>query len=377
MSKSNLLVSFYAPSRGHAGGLRLLDLYRELRVLSPQRKFVLVTVDRGVDDWGVEASAEIFDEIHRIPPEKFNADYILSIDFINAEFDFIDLQYHQCGVLINSFKKAWPNATVAFSPMESMLRSFRSMLTEGPIAALQLKEMAANLWHCFQEVCYVRASHRVITVSDPDRDVITWFKPRDKVFCVPTGLSATEFPDENLAQPVGGSSTVVFFAFFGSKTNREGLIWYCQNVHPLVRIQVPGYSVRVVGRGLEPELMELCACDGVEFLGEVNSISDGLNGADVGIAPALGGAGVRGKIHQYSTIGIPCVASPLACEGLDYRHGESILVAGNASAFASACARLLKEPALRHQIGSRAREVCHEQYSWPSMRQHIASAYNV
>jgi glycosyltransferase involved in cell wall biosynthesis len=377
MTRSILLISFYAPGRGHAGGLRLLDLYSELRKLRPDLYLALMTFEQHIEDWGDELVENIFDEVHRLPLEKFGIDSLSKITFEHAEFDFIDLQYHQCGALVDVCRRRWPKATIAFSPMESMFRIFKSMISAGFETFFRLPKMATKLWLACQEIGYVRSADRVITVSAPDRDGLAWFKSKSRVFCVPTGLSAIEFPMGDFKRFSKLEAVVVFFAFFGSRTNCESLLWYCREVHPRLREQVAGYRLRVVGRGLSQELMERCACSGVEFVGQVDFIQDGLRGAVVGIAPALGGAGVRGKIHHYSAMGIPCVASPLACEGLDYRDGESIFVAGNATAFAAACVKLLNSVALRDQIGSRARQVCLDQYTWASMERQIVSAYKI
>lgn len=377
MIRRILLVSYYAPGRGHAGGLRLLDLYSELRKLQSNLHLAMVTFHHELEDWEGQCALNIFDEVHRLPLDKFGCDFMSEIVFAHSEFDFVDLSYHQCGTLISVCRRRWPKAMVAYSPMESMVRACKPMLGTGIKSLCRLKEVAVKLWLAVQEIGYARAADRVITVSEPDRDVLAWFKSKGAVYCVPTGLSEAEFPMVNLKGVSALGAVVVFLAYFGSKTNQESLLWYCRKVHPRLREQVEGYSLRVVGRGLNQGLMEMCACDGIEFVGQVEFIQDGLIGSAVGIAPALGGAGVRGKIHQYAAMGIPCVATPLACEGLDYRHGESILVAGNAAAFTAACAMLLKSAVLRKQIGGRARQLRLERYVWAAMGAQIVSAYDI
>jgi len=375
LTKAILLVSFYSPSRGHAGGLRLIELYSTLRKIRPDLYLVLLTFEHLTEDLregeGVE---DIFDETHRLPINTLGSDFMCDLGFTNDKFDFIDLQYHQCGTLIGACRKRWPKAIIAFSPMESMVRAAYIKIQNAGSGG-GLREMAVQFWLSFQEVGYVLTADRVITVSYPDRNALDWFKSKNKLLCIPTGLLLNEFCGKDIASTRTIKPVVVFFAFFGSKTNREALIWYCREVHPLLMKQVEGYSFRVVGRGLDAALMDICASDGIDFVGSVESISDALNGTDIGIAPALGGAGVRGKIHQYSAMGIPCVSSPIACQGLAYINGESILVADVALDFTAACVTLLKSKSLRKQVGRNAHQVCIENYTWSSMEKQIVSAY--
>lgn len=373
MTKTILLVSFYSPNQGHAGGLRLIELYLELKRIRPDLYIALLTFEHSEEDFKEENIEDIFDEMYRLPLNRFGSDFMRDIGFMSDKFDFIDLQYHQCGTLIGICRKKWPKAIVAFSPMESMIRAMHIRVQNTGSGGL--REIAVNLWLSFQEMSYVLAADRVITVSYPDRNSLAWLKSKNELFCIPTGLLVNEFYGKNIASTRTIKPVVVFFAFFGSKTNREALIWYCREVHPLLMEQVAGYSFRVAGRELDASLKEMCASDGIDFVGAVESIPDALNGAAVGIAPALGGAGVRGKIHQYSAMRMPCVSSPIACQGLDYLNGDSILVADSALDFTAACVKLLKNKALREQVGGNAYQVCIENYTWNSMEKQIMSAY--
>ncbi len=317
----------------------------------------------------------IFDEIFRIPLSQMHKGFADEIPFRQADFDLVDLQYHQCGKLINASKQHWPLATVNFSPMESQLRACGILLTSNLLYLLgNVRTLCASVWHAAQELIHVKAADRVVTVSDSDRAAICHFKSKEQVFCIPTAVSRREFPKINAiasaTQPV-----VVFFAYFGSKTNEEALLWYCQNVHPLVRSAVGSYRLRVVGRDLDPNLRSTCTLSGIDIVGTVETVQEALSGAAIGIAPALSGAGIRGKIHQYAMHGIPCVASSIACESLSYIHGESILVANDATSFADACISLLKDDQQRTALGRRAQQVCFTEYSWHSMADRIADAY--
>ena len=374
-----LLISHLAPSRAHAGGLRLLDLYSELRRLRPELYLVLVTFNNRSDvDWGGEALERIFDEVHKLPLSNLKQDLLNQITFKQTHFDLVDLQYHHCAPLIKACRKKWPTAMIAYSPMVSYLRASMVLISSKPADVLRTMRMTlASVWHALREMVYIKKADRVITVSDADQSAIRHFKSAEQVYCIPTGLSTIEFPEGAHQQERAQQPVIVFLAYFGAQPNQDALIWYCKKVHPLIQKAVKGYRLHVIGQRLTQELISICNVGDINFIGPVETVATGLQGAMVGIAPALSGGGVRGKIHQYAALGIPCVAAPMACESLKYQHGESILVAEDADDFAEACISLLQDTQLRNKIGAHAREICLTNYSWRALDKEITDAYSL
>jgi glycosyltransferase involved in cell wall biosynthesis len=71
------------------------------------------------------------------------------------------------------------------------------------------------------------------------------------------------------------------------------------------------------------------------------------------------------------------VASPIACEGLSYKDGESIFIAKNSYEFSEACIALLQNKKLREKVGENAMSVCLEKYQWSAWRPEIAATYEL
>ena len=371
-----LLISYLPPSRGHAGGQRILDLYSELKCIEPSLHVSLLTCD--VQSCNLEQLEEAFDEVLCIPEKQFTKYYVYKLNFKCTEFDVIDLQYHQSGALIGFVRKRWPGAKLIFAPMESQLRTFQIELKKKKsLLSRSWRSILGLALNALTEVLYVIRADQVVTVSDKDRQVIDFWRPTGGVACLPTCISQEVASIGGSLKVTKESSTVVFFAYFGSRTNQEALYWFVKEVHPAICKVLPNYRFRVVGHGLTEELLEVCAIDQVEIVGAVNTIFDAIEGAAVGISPALSGAGVRGKIHQYAELGLPTVASPIACEGLAYQHGESIFIADTAHEFAEACIGLLRDEKFRDAIGNKANEVCRNHYQWPSWRTEMVSIYEL
>ena len=373
--KKILLISYMPPCREHAGGQRLLDLYSEIKLIQPGLHLSLITHDDLRLE--IELLKSIFDEVFILTQEQFLKDGLSVPNFNTSKFDVIDLQYHQAGALIGLIRKRWPVAKIIFSPMESQFRALIIAIKKNRIHCCSLRSTLGMILNAVMEIWYVIRVDKVVTVSSSDRDVLAILKHREGVTCLPTCISPQVVPVGDTLAISTDSATIVFFAYFGSITNREALLWYIQEVHPAICKALPNYRFRIVGNGLDESLLKSCTVAQVEVVGAVSTISAALAGATVGISPALSGAGIRGKIHQYAALGLPCVASPIACEGLSYKDGESIIIANTSHEFINACIALLQNKSLNERVKQKAMLICREHYQWSAWRPEIATTYEL
>ena len=85
------------------------------------------------------------------------------------------------------------------------------------------------------------------------------------------------------------------------------------------------------------------------------------------VAPIRMGSGTRIKVLETLARGKAMVATSTAIEGLDLRPGVDLIVADRADQFADECARLLRDPAARQQLGSAGRQRVLERYRWSNV----------
>lgn len=199
---------------------------------------------------------------------------------------------------------------------------------------------------------------------------------------IPTCVSEAGFLD-GLPSPIERADdriarrSAVFLGYFEHRPNRDALAWYLGEIHPRARARVADYRVYVVGRGdLARERAAHAADPSIVFVGEVEDLRPHLLAAQIGLAPIVSGAGIRGKINQYSAAGRPTVATALGASGMQYTHRESIWIADSADGFADGIAALVTDAALWRRVRGAALDVVREHYLWPATVRRLEALYD-
>jgi glycosyltransferase involved in cell wall biosynthesis len=145
--------------------------------------------------------------------------------------------------------------------------------------------------------------------------------------------------------------------------NIEGLLFFLDDVFPLVKRQRPGARLLIVGQQPPPSILER-ASDDIVVTGLVDDVRPYLERAAVAIAPLRIGGGTRLKIVEAMSMGKAIVATHLGAEGLDVKDGVDILLADTAEDFARHVVRVLDDPLLAQRLGEAARHSAETRYSW-------------
>lgn len=380
-SKKILLISFYCPSKAHAGGLRILDIYSLIKETFPNIILELYTIKRPDVDWDYDEAERIFDRIYWAENEVFTVEELINQAGKVPFYDLIDFQFHEAAKNIKDFRQI--TETIIYTPMELLSRAFYLEINNNFSIGkdYDLRKWISNCKYVTEEILISHLVDKTICVSKPDADFLKEETHNKTIYYLETGISSIEFtilknPDGFEPNPNDKKNKIVFVAYFGSETNRIALKWYLDKVHPLIKAAVPDYVFSIVGRG-DLSAYNCYRDSSVVIVGEVPELGPYIEDSKVGIAPALSGAGFRGKINQYAIYGLPSVVSPIAARGLAYQDGYDIYVGDEPSVFAEKCIDLLRNPGLNQKIGLRARETCLKNYTWESKLNSICDIYNL
>src|SRR5437773_6832212 len=95
--------------------------------------------------------------------------------------------------------------------------------------------------------------------------------------------------------------------------------------------------------------------DAIEVHGGIPDVEEYLDSARVMVAPLRFGAGVKGKITQSLSRGLPVVGTTVAFDGMEVTPDRHVLVADTPVEFADAVARAYCDPRLWSDLSERGR----------------------
>jgi glycosyltransferase involved in cell wall biosynthesis len=138
--------------------------------------------------------------------------------------------------------------------------------------------------------------------------------------------------------------------------NVFGLDWFCRDVWPLVVQRTPEATLKIAGTGLSkradgtldvpPEWVK----PGITTVGFVPDLEDVYRATLAMVAPVVGGSGVRMKLLETMSVGMPTVTTTDGAAGLGVSHEHEVLIADTPSEFADCIARLLTDSSLRERL---------------------------
>ncbi len=300
----------------------------------------------------------------------------LATRLAESPFDVVQIEGIEMASYLPTIEKARPRPLIVYEDhnAEWVLQK-RACLTDlrtlrrWPAAAYSLVQWM-RLKGYEADVC--RRADRVVAVSEADRDAIHAIAPEVEITVVPNGVDLEEYTGyDGPIQPFD----LVFTGKMDFRPNVDAMLWFAQEVFPLIRQHRPQVRLAVVGQRPHPRLDPLRAAPGVTLTGWVADVRPYIAGATVYVAPLRVGGGTRLKLLQAMAMGAAVVSTSLGAEGFPVTHGRELLLADTPDDFAQAVLTLLNSPEQRAQLGAAARRFAESAYGWDALVPRLETLY--
>jgi glycosyltransferase involved in cell wall biosynthesis len=219
---------------------------------------------------------------------------------------------------------------------------------------------------------YLDLADHVLAVSEADRDAFASFLDPGKLTVIPTGVDVDYFQ----RMPVEESAnSLVFTGSMDWLPNEDAILYFVEAILPLIKQQCPEVSLEVVGRSPSRKLQALAETENkVHLTGWVEDVRPFVARGSACIVPLRIGGGTRLKIFEAMAMNKAVISTSVGAEGLPVRSGENIVLADTPGDFAKSAITLLRDADQRQRLGTAARALVEENYSWPRVAKTFAHA---
>lgn len=142
---------------------------------------------------------------------------------------------------------------------------------------------------------------------------------------------------------------LLFVGGYGHPPNADAIRWMAHDILPALRKAIPDIKLHVFG-DIPDDVRRGLATPGLELHGRVEDLTPWMDRCLASLAPLRFGAGVKGKINMAMSYGVPVIATAIAVEGMQLRHGSNVLVANTPAACVIAVLRLQRDAALWQRL---------------------------
>lgn len=257
--------------------------------------------------------------------------------------DFLRLFVHHC-----------PQARIV---VDSVDVHFNRLETKARLTGKPEDETAASQMKARELAAYASAD-MVIAVSEDDRQLIQHELPNLPVEVVPNIHAVPPFPAPSQRR----YGELVFVGGFKHDPNVDAMVYFCSEVMPHISAAYPEVWLKIIGSH-PPHAIHALASKRVEVLGYVPDTAPYLESAYISVAPLRFGGGMKGKVGEAMSYGLPVVTTSFGAEGFGLEPGRDLLIGDSAETFAAQVIALLNDADLHARIGRSGYDFIAKHYS--------------
>jgi glycosyltransferase involved in cell wall biosynthesis len=200
-----------------------------------------------------------------------------------------------------------------------------------------------------EELFAAESADLILTVTDTEREVLLRELPSARVAVLPN-----IHPSVQGESRCDGRNGLLFVGGFLHRPNVDAMQYFVSDVLPLVHRRRPDLRLFIVGSEM-PEAIRALRSDLVEPVGHVSDLSPHFQARRLFVAPLRYGAGMKGKVGQSLSAGLPVVTTTVGADGMALRDEEHALIADSPQEFADAIERAYADDVLWRRLSDRGR----------------------
>jgi len=152
---------------------------------------------------------------------------------------------------------------------------------------------------------------------------------------------------------------LMFLGGFQHHPNIDAANYLSKDIFPLIKNKLSDVKLYIVGSN-PPESVKNLQSDDVIVTGYVKDISTYLKDCKIMLSPLRYGAGVKGKITQSLSYGLPVITSSMGAEGINFINGENCVISDDTKDFATKTIELYSDEKLWDKLSKNGLKIAQE-----------------
>jgi GT2 family glycosyltransferase/2-polyprenyl-3-methyl-5-hydroxy-6-metoxy-1,4-benzoquinol methylase/prefoldin subunit 5 len=347
-----LVVDHYVPTYDKDSGS--LRMFRLLKILSdigykvcfwPENRVKSQPYTEKLQQMGVEV---LYDDVKFIDYVKENGAYI----------DLVLLSRPHIAVQFVDAVKAFTRAKVIYDTVDlHYLRESRRAGLESDADKRKHIEAEASEWK-EKELYLSRKADVVLVVSPIEKEILEKEEGLEGKISVVSNVHWIE----GCRNGFNDRSGLMFIGGFVHQPNEDGIVWFVKSIFPKVLQELPEIHLTIVGSHPTPQVKAL-ASKNITVTGYVPDVAPIFEKARVFICPLRYGAGVKGKVGQSLSYGLPVVTTAIGAEGIGLIDEKHALIAHGEDDFAKKTIRVYGEERLWKTLSENGRTLIAREFS--------------
>lgn len=268
-------------------------------------------------------------------------------------FDWEDISF-----TLPVVKKIFPNAKYSVIEQDVRLQSIYRYYK-------QSNTFASRIYYSTLYKRLIKADKKYF----PQFDEVVVFSQKDKLLIEDNNIKTNkirvispfyyDYSDLKIAEPK--ENIIIFFGYLKRSENIEAVTWFINEVLP----KVQNIKFIVIGGGV-PDSVKALESEKVNVTGflPIDKLRQYFESALCMVSPLFHGAGVKIKVFEGMSAGLPVLTNDIGIEGIDAINGESFFYCKTADDYAATIEKLVDNKSLRVTVGQKAREHIHNKFNY-------------
>ncbi len=197
----------------------------------------------------------------------------------------------------------------------------------------------------------------ILVVSDVEQKILEKEGYKNKV-------SVITNVHENMgcSVPFEEREGLLFIGGFLHTPNEDAMLWFIERIFPKIEQAIKGITCTIVGSH-PTDVVRSFASSSVNVTGYIEDVTPFFENSRVFVSPLRYGAGVKGKIGQSLSFGLPVVTTSIGAEGMGLKDGKTMLLAEDEDKFVQKVIQLYHDRQLWQKLSANGMELIKERFS--------------